>query len=142
EGPPTMEFGEFVTLPEKAPRVFSATSFRAGSDQLPGSSSETTPNPFAAWEVLEDHKPPEVWRIEGTDMVNGSRCLKLVGVQQSDEWEHPRADRGAWRRRDDIWLAPKLGVAVKVERIIEKREPAHQDVSQRLVVQYELQDNM
>src|SRR5215471_15213109 len=75
-------------------------------------------------------------------MVNGSRCLKLVGVQQSDEWEHPRADRGAWRRRDDIWLAPELGVAVKVERIIEKREPAHQDVSQRLVVQYELQDNM
>jgi peroxiredoxin len=94
------------------------------------------------WETGEDNRPVEIWRITEPDIVNGTRCLRLEGVQQSDDWDRPRADRGAWRRRDKVWLSPESGVAVKVERIVEKRQPAHQDPSDRSVVQYELQGNM
>ena len=40
-------------------------------------------------------------------IVDGVRCLKLEGVQKSDDWDKPRADRTAWRRTDTVWLAPR-----------------------------------
>ena len=60
--------------------------------------------------------PMEVLTDEGS-------CIKIVGEQKTDDWDRPRLDRIAWRRLDTVWLAPGLGVAAKVERIIEKREP-------------------
>jgi peroxiredoxin len=118
DGPATVECGAFVEFPEE----------RVGL--------------YQSWEKAENNRPVQVWKIAGMDDINGTRCLKLDGLQQSDEWEHPRADRGAWRRRDLVWVLPNSGVVVKVERTIEKREPAHQVASQRSFVQYELQDNL
>jgi peroxiredoxin len=63
-------------------------------------------------------------------------------LQQSEDWDHPRADRTAWRRRDLVWLAPRLGVAYKVERTIERREPAHRDSTLQSVARYELQSEI
>src|SRR5262249_52030487 len=39
-------------------------------------------------------------------------------------------------------LLPDTGIVIKLERTIDKRDPAHQEPSQRSFVQYELQDNM
>jgi hypothetical protein len=95
-----------------------------------------------SWEVLEANRPARRWRVLGTEMVNGTSCLKLEGLQQSEDWDRPRADRTAWRRRETVWLVPRLGVAAKVERTIERREPAHREVSLRSVTQYELQSDI
>jgi peroxiredoxin len=115
DGPATVEYGAFVEVP---------------SGLL---------GPKQSWEVLEANRPARRWKVLGTEMVNGAACLKLEGLQQSEDWDRPRADRTAWRRRDTVWLAPRLGVAYKVERTIERREPARRDATQRSLVQYELQ---
>jgi hypothetical protein len=118
DGPATVEYGAFAEVP---------------SGRL---------SPKQSWEVLEANRPARIWKVLGTEAVNGVGCVKLEAVQQSDDWDHPRADRTAWRRRDTIWLAPRLGVAYKVERTIERREPAHRETTQRSLVQYELQSEI
>jgi peroxiredoxin len=114
EGPPTAEFGAFVEVPRH----------RVG--------------PGAGWVVEEDNRPPRAWTVAGTDTVNATTCVKLVGVQKSDDWDKPRADRAAWRRQDTVWVAPRLGIAYRVERVIERREPAHREPGYKSVLRYEL----
>lgn len=118
EGPATIECGAFVEAPSGPVGI------------------------KHSWEVLEADRPARSWRIVGTELVNGAGCLKLEAVQQSEDWDRPRADRSAWRRRDTIWLAPRLGMASKVERLLERREPAHREPTQRSVTQYELQSDI
>jgi peroxiredoxin len=118
EGPATVECGAFVEVPRS----------RIGMKQ--------------SWEVLERNRPSYVWSVAGTEAVNGTRCLKLKGMQKSPDWDHPRADSTAWRRQDTVWVEPHLGVAYKVERTMERRDPAHEDPTERSVVQYELQSNL
>jgi peroxiredoxin len=75
-------------------------------------------------------------------MVSGSRCLKIVGVQQSEDWDRPRADRTAWQRRDTLWVGLGTGLAYRVERTIERREPARRDPTQRSVTNYTLESQV
>jgi peroxiredoxin len=118
DGPATVECGAFVEFPDERVRI------------------------GRSWEVIEDGRPIRIWKLTGLDTINGSRCLVLEGSQESEDWQHPRADHTAWRRQDKLWVLPDSGVPVKVERVLEKREPAHQRPTQRSYVQYELQDNM
>ena len=113
-GPPTFEAGCFVEVP----------------------ALRLTKN--SAWEINEDSRPPRSWQVVGVEVVNGVTCVKLAGHQQSPDWDRPRGDQTAWRRRDVVWMAPQLGVAQKVERTIEQRDPLRRDPTQRSVVQYEL----
>ncbi len=115
EGPPTIECGAFFERPLKRAAI------------------------GKPWEVAEDGRPPRTWRILGTEMVGGTRCLKLVGLQQSDDWDRPRADRTAWQRRDTLWVALTNGLTYRVERIIERREPARRDPTERSVTDYSLE---
>src|SRR5262249_21373351 len=70
------------------------------------------------------------------------RCQKLIGVQQSADWERPRGDRAAWRRTDTVWVAPRLGVACQVKRVIERRLAGHTTPTQQSVLQYTLQSSL
>ncbi len=117
-GPPTVESGAILELPTMLVRAN---------------------NP---WFITEEGRPPWRWEILGTAMCSGTSCLKLFGEQQSEDWDRPRADQTAWRRRDTIWLAPQLGVAYRVERIIERRDPARRDPTHRLTVRYELESRI
>jgi peroxiredoxin len=114
-GPPTFETGCFV---EVTPARLTKASL---------------------WEVNEGVRPPRSWQVAGLEAVNGVTCVKVVGQQQSPDWDRPRGDQTAWRRRDVVWIAPQLGVAQKVERVIEQRDPLRRDPTQRVVVQYELE---
>ena len=118
DGPPLVECGAFVELPKA----------RLAIDQT--------------WEVLEAGRPARTWRVAAVETVNNTRCLKLVGAQQSEDWDAPRPGRNAWRRRDIVWLLPRTGCALKVERTIERREPARPEVGQKLVLKYELDSSM
>ncbi|MFM7149335.1 MAG: peroxiredoxin family protein, partial [Gemmataceae bacterium] len=108
--PPTLEVGAFVELPR----------LRSGLRQ--------------GWEVNEPGRPPQNWQIMGQETLNGHYCVKLQGTQQTDDWDRPRADRGAWRRQDTLWISTRSGVAQKYERIIEHHEPARKEVSTRFTL--------
>jgi len=118
EGPATVECGAFVEVPHN----------RVGLGK--------------SWDVAEEGRPPRAWRAAGAETVNGTGCLKLVGVQQSPDWEHGRADQTAWRRQDTVWLAPGAGIACRVERVIEQREPARREPTRRSVTRYELKESL
>src|SRR5262249_55864761 len=117
DGPPTLECGAFVEVP--------------GSRALE-----------SGWTVAEPGRPPMSWHSAGNEMVNGNSCVKLVGEQQSENWEKPRADHGAWRRTESIWIAHRLGVAHRVERIVERRDPAMRESTHKYTVHYELESSL
>ena len=117
DGVPFLECGAFVEVPRG----------RLSVDQT--------------WQVAEDNRPPRTWRVAGTEQANGVSCLKLVGTQQSDDWEHPRADRAAWRRTETVWLAPKAGYAQRVERVLERIEPGSPEPNLKSVLRYELESS-
>ncbi len=94
------------------------------------------------WQVSDGSRPARLWRIVGTELVNGTSCLKLVGSQRSDDWDRPRADRNAWRRTDTVWMPARLGYAVRVERLIELREPWSKEPTQRSVLRYDLDSTL
>jgi peroxiredoxin len=118
EGPATVECGNFVEIP----------------GNWVGRSK--------SWEVAEEGRPPRSWRVAGIEAVNSNPCLKLEGLQQSADWDHPRADSSAWRRQDTVWINPRFGAAARVERIVERREPAHREATHRSVVSYELESSL
>jgi peroxiredoxin len=118
EGVPTAEAGCFVEAPAR----------QVAANQ--------------SWEAAEDGRPPRSWRVAGTEAVAGTVCVKLVGTQQSDDWDRPRADRTAWRRSDQAWLSPRSGLATRVERVVERRAPAHREPTYRSVTRYEMQSSM
>jgi peroxiredoxin len=117
-GPSTLEFGFLVEVPLT----------RVGKN--------------AFWEVTEEGRPARSWQVVGTEACAGVTCVKLVAAQQSGDWDHPRADQTAWRRKDVVWLTPQFNVALKVERTIERRDPAHQKPTHRATVRYELDSKL
>lgn len=118
EGAPSIECGAFVEVPSG--RV----------------------DPGKEWETAEAGRPPRRWRTAGMETIQGSACVRLVSVQQSEDWEQPRADRTAWRRQDTVWMLPRFGIACRVERVIERREPARREPTQRSVLRYELESSL
>lgn len=112
--PPFLEIGNFVEVPLN----------RVGKS--------------SAWEAPEEGRPPRSWLVLGSEICDGYMCAKLLGQQQSDDWDRPRADRTAWRRRDVVWVWIQSGVAVKVERTFERRDPARREPSHRTTTQYSL----
>lgn len=117
-GPPTLECGFFVPAPlAKVGRNFT-------------------------WDVADEGHPVCRWQVLGTETCAGVTCVKLAAVQQSADWDHPRADHTAWRRRDTLWIFPQLNVAQKVERIIERRDPARDLPTHRTIARYELESRL
>ena len=96
----------------------------------------------AAWDVADEGRPIQHWQVVGLESVGGVSCVKVACVQQSDDWDHARADHTAWRRRDTLWIWPQYNVAQKVERIIEQRAPARDAPTHRATVRYELDSHM
>jgi len=66
----------------------------------------------------------------------------LLGEQQSEDWDKPRADRTAWRRTDTAWLAPRAGIAYKFERVVERRDPARREATHKSVLRCELDSSL
>lgn len=95
-----------------------------------------------AWDIAIEGKPAMHWKVVGTESSGGITCIKLTSLQQTADWELPRADSTAWRRRDTLWLHPQLNIAQKVERIIERKAPARDAPTERTTVRYELESHL
>jgi peroxiredoxin len=115
EGPPTIECGIFREMPK----------VRVSAN-------------FPPWDVNEEGRTPWTWRIEGTETVNNVLCVRVSGVQQSDDWGTPRADRTAWQRRDTLWITPQNGVTIRYDRIVERRDAAREGPTHRSSLRCEL----
>lgn len=118
QGPPTLESGFVVPAP----------LVKVGRN--------------STWDIAEPGQPTQRWQVIGPESCGGVTCLKVVGIQQSLDWNNPRADQSAWRRRDTVWLFPQVNVAQKVERIIERKDPARDAPTFRMVVRYELDSRL
>jgi hypothetical protein len=118
QGVPTLECGAFVEVP----------SARISLGQ--------------SWDVAETGRPARTWTATASELANGAGCVKLVGVQQTDDWDQPRGDRAAWRRQDTVWLSTRTGVAYRVERVIERREPFHRQPTYRSVLRCDLDGSL
>lgn len=94
------------------------------------------------WTVTETGRPETTWHVAGMEVAGGISCLRLEGVQQSDDWDHPRGGSVAWRRRDAVWISPRNGMAQRVDRRIEHRLPGDTDPSAFSVLRYELQSQL
>jgi hypothetical protein len=90
------------------------------------------------WLVEEPGRPACHYRLIGPENVLGVPCVKLVVRQQSEDWDKPRGDSTAWRRTETIWILPASGLAQKVVREVERREPAHTEPTSRIVTEYQL----
>jgi len=117
-GPPLVECGALIELPGRIVR------------------NQDT------WEGEDKGRSPILWHIIGLENCNGVACLRIQGQQQSPDWNTPRADSTAWRRRDTVWLDPNLGVANRVERVIEQRDPARRDPTERSTLRYDLEGRL
>jgi hypothetical protein len=77
------------------------------------------------WQETEEGRPARAWRVTGVGVVNGTNC-----------------EGTAWRRRDQVWLAPRWGVAYRVERTLEQREPGSREPTRRAVMRYEMESSI
>ena len=118
DGPATLEAGFAIEVPRTSVRV-----------------NQT-------WTVQEANQPPIGVKVLGLESVGNLSCVKLLVEQESPEWSNPRADVAAWRRQDTLWIAPRLGVAQRVHRTLERREAAHREPTYRLTTQYDLESSL
>jgi len=112
DGPATWENGFLLPLPTEP--------------QQPGST----------WEVAESARLPRRFTWLPSEEISSHIVIK--GEQQSIDWEHPRGDSAGWRRADKLTFTPKATLPTKVERTIERRAPARQQVIGRIITEYEL----
>ncbi len=119
EGPATLEVGAFVELPRGRFSVDQPWQTRPRAGQ-----------------------PIMTWSATGAEQVQGVRCAVLKGVQQSPDWDQPRGDSKGWRRTDTVWVAPRSGLALKIERVVEMREPAHTAPTQKAVFRADLESTL
>lgn len=94
------------------------------------------------WIVPEAGRPRHYWRLTGTETADGQVCYKIIGVQQSEDWDHPNAGKIAWRRQDTVWQSPRTGLAVRYERVMEQREPSGSEPSYRLTASFRMESSL
>jgi len=94
------------------------------------------------WIVHEPGRPRHYWRRTGIESVDGQMCYKIIGAQQSDDWDHPNAGKTAWRRQDTVWISPRTGFPVRYERIMEQREPAVAEPTYRSTANFHLESSL
>jgi len=95
-----------------------------------------------SWNVQEPGQPLCKYRLDGEEIIGSTTCLRVIMDQQSDDWSQPRADSTAWRRRDTLWVMPRLGIAYRVKREVQRREPAHRDPTYLLVTEYDMDSSL
>lgn len=103
---------------------------------LPGEGVLQMARPRVFWEIAESGRLPR--RFTWLSPEGNSSHLVIKGEQQSIDWEHPRGDSTGWRRTDKLTFTPKATLPTKVERTVERRAPAHQNVTGRIITEYEL----
>lgn len=110
DGPPSLDCAALIEQPADNPETWTASNL----------------------------SPPFVWRRIGFESGRSGRCLKLVGTQESDNWERISGDRPGWRRRETAWVSALNGVVERLERESEWRRIGERDSVVKSTTVYEL----
>ena len=94
------------------------------------------------WFLMVPGLPRHYWRMTKTESVDGQLCYKLIGNQQSEDWDHPSAGKTAWRRQDTVWISPRTNLVIRYERIMEQREPDTSEPGYRLTANFHLESTL
>ena len=90
------------------------------------------------WDVVEPARPPRGWAIDGVEVVDRVRCVRLVGDQQTADWGRPIGMAPAWRRTDIAWVGLQTGFVQRVERLISRQESGGRTAELTLRTRYDL----
>jgi hypothetical protein len=95
----------------------------------------------ASWIVKRGDAPDLNCTVAATDLAEGEACVRVVCKEQSRNWA--RADqRPAWRATSTVWLGQNRGLAVRVHRDYEQRQPGETVPSRTVMVKYALAANI
>jgi hypothetical protein len=86
------------------------------------------------WEIAQVGRLPCHYKVRS---ISDAEII-IQGDQHSFDWESPRGDSTAWKRSETLTFDGKTSYPQKVIRLIERRAPAHQRITSRLVTEYEL----
>lgn len=117
QGLPFHEAGMFVPLPE------TETKWKVG----------------ATWNHEEPDRPTTTWKITDQDSFRSQSAWKVIGSQKTTHYYTDRIRQAEWRREDRLTVLPNLGVAARIERIVERREPDADEIAFRSVLNLEQQ---
>lgn len=94
------------------------------------------------WKSQEVGRPDWNWKLVGREGVQGARCVVIEGTQTPPEWDKPRADRQAWRRKARAWISTTTGLVHRLEKSYERRDAARDYVSLRTTFRMELDSTL
>lgn len=92
-----------------------------------------------SWTREEANRPPINWKVGDLESHHGHIGLKIVGQQMTAGFVKNGVVQSEWRRKESLCILPSLGLASKLERIIERREPNIDDLAFRSVLTLEQQ---
>jgi hypothetical protein len=115
QGLPTHEAGMFVEFPEKPLK------------------------PGLTWTRQEAGRPDIAWKVGDADSFHAQPAMKLIAQQKTDSYYDDRIRQAEWRRQDTLTVQPDRGYAVRIQRIIERRDPDAEELSFRSVLLLEQQ---
>jgi hypothetical protein len=118
QGLPTHEAGMLVEFPEKA--------LQSG----------------LTWTRKETGRPEMSWKVTDADSFRGQPALRVVSQQKTEGYYGDKIRQAEWRRQDTLTIQPDRGYAVRIERIIERRDPEAEELALRSVLKLELQGRM
>ena len=93
------------------------------------------------WTVKRADAPSLECVVAGTELAEGEPCVRVVCVEQSRNWERPDT-RPAWRATSTVWLGQNRGLAVRVRRDAQQRQPGETAASRTVTVRYALAANI
>jgi peroxiredoxin len=98
--------------------------------------------PGLAWAREDGTRPVVNWKVADADSFHGQPALKVVAEQKTAGYFGDRIRQTEWRKQETLTVHPTHGYALRLERVIEKRDPEADELSFRSVLKLEQQGKM
>ena len=89
------------------------------------------------WTREDAGRPIVNWKVADQDSFRGQPALKVVAEQKTAGYYGDRVRHTEWRKQETLTVHPAHGYAVRLERVIEKRDPEADELSFRSVLSLE-----
>jgi peroxiredoxin len=98
--------------------------------------------PGLTWAREDAGRPIVNWKVADAETFRGQPALKVVAEQKTAGYYGDRVRHTEWRKQETLTVHPANGYALRLERILEKRDPEADELSFRSVLSVEQQGKM
>lgn len=91
------------------------------------------------WMVPDLGRPLKQWELVGPAAVGGTPCVCIRSVQESEDWQRPRADQTAWQIKEQVYVSSRTGYTHRLERTLVRRSPARQEPDYQATTVFDLE---